>query len=285
MKDSRRDLDRIPKEKLTAYERWELPLLDAAGNEIAQAEERNVKPLTAADIEEIRRAAKEDGLEEGRKEGHDAGYQAGLEKGQQEGYAAGLEQGREVGEKQALEDTHKRVDEGLGRLDALLSELLVPIERHEDELETALVNLTTALSRAVLYRELSLDSSQISAVVKRALAALPSTTENVRLHIHPDDYQWVAEVAERYEAKASIVEDAAIMRGGCKAETRHSLVDFTIEKRFQKAVQDMLSQELDGDPASNSEELDTLMDDLTEFHRDVLDPDKPEGDPDDGKAG
>ena len=50
MKDPRRNLDRIPKENLTAYERWELPLLDARGNEVAQVEDREVKPLTAADI-------------------------------------------------------------------------------------------------------------------------------------------------------------------------------------------------------------------------------------------
>jgi len=81
MKDPRRNLDRIPKENLTAYERWELPLLDAGGNEVAREEERNVKPLTAADIAEIRQAAHADGLEEGRKEGFDAGHQEGLKTG------------------------------------------------------------------------------------------------------------------------------------------------------------------------------------------------------------
>jgi flagellar assembly protein FliH len=163
-----------------------------------------------------------------------------------------------------------------------MGELLVPIQRHEDEIETALVNLTTVLARAVLYRELSLDSSQISAVVKKALSSLPSTSENVRIHIHPDDYQFVDEVAERFEAKTSVVEDSAIMRGGCKLETRHSLVDFTIEKRFQKAVQDMLSQELDQDTPGDGEELGAMMDDLTDFRRDVLDPGEDE---DDGKSG
>ena len=43
MKDSARDLNRIPKEQLTAYERWELPLLDAGGNEVAREEESGTK--------------------------------------------------------------------------------------------------------------------------------------------------------------------------------------------------------------------------------------------------
>ena len=66
MKDSEKSLNRIPKEQLTAYERWELPLLDARGNEVPREEERDVKPLTAADLEDIRQAAREDGYAEGR---------------------------------------------------------------------------------------------------------------------------------------------------------------------------------------------------------------------------
>lgn len=293
MKDPRRNLDRIPKENLTAYERWELPLLDAKGNEVAREEEREVKPLTAADIDEIRQAAHDDGLEEGRKDGFEAGHKEGLKTGHDEGFASGEKEGREQGEENGLEQTRKDVDAKLGRLEELMGELLVPIQRHEDELETALVNLTTVLSRAVLYRELSLDSSQIAAVVKKAMASLPSTSENVRIHIHPDDYQFVGEVADRFEAKTSVVEDAAIMRGGCKLETRHSLVDYTIEKRFQKAVQDMLNEELDQESPADGEELGAIMDDLSDFRRDVLDTpdalDNPDAlnkeDDNDGKAG
>lgn len=129
------------------------------------------------------------------------------------------------------------------------------------------------------------------------MRSLPSTSENVRIHVHPDDYQFVGEVADRFEAKTSVVEDAAIMRGGCRLETRHSLVDFTIEKRFQKAVQDMLSEEVDQEsPPGDGEVMDAIMDDLTDFRRDVLNPQQdeaadPEGngspqeDDDDGKAG
>jgi flagellar assembly protein FliH len=287
MKDPRRNLDRIPKENLTAYERWELPLLDARGNEVAREEERDIKPLTAADIDEIRRVAHDDGLADGRKEGFEAGHKEGLKTGHDEGFAKGEKDGRAQGEEKGLEETRKDVEAKLERLEDLMGELLLPIQRHEDELETALVNLTTVLSRAVLYRELSLDSSQIAGVVKKAMASLPSTSENVRIHIHPDDYQFVGEVADRFEAKTSVVEDAAIMRGGCKLETRHSLVDYTIEKRFQKAVQDMLSEELNQDSPGDGEELGAIMDDLSDFRRDVLDtPDAPDKeDNDDGKAG
>ncbi|PXX91027.1 flagellar assembly protein FliH [Marinobacter vulgaris] len=291
MKDSRRNLDRIPKENLTAYERWELPLLDARGNEVVQEEEREVKPLTAADIDEIRQAAHEDGHAEGRDAGYQAGFNEGHEAGHQEGYKAGLEEGREQGTEQGLADTRKEVDAKLDRLEHLLGELLVPIQRHEDEVEIALVNLTTVLARAVVFRELSLDSSHIAEVVRRAMASLPSTTENVRIHIHPDDYQWVSEIAAKFEAATAIVEDASVLRGGCKLETRHSLVDFTVEKRFQKAVQGMLDKQLDTETVAEGEEMDAMMSDLTDFQHGVLDSDENrvkgerEGEDNDGASG
>lgn len=276
MKDSSKDLNRIPKEQLTAYERWELPLLDARGNEIAREEERDVKPLTAADLGEIRKAAREDGYNEGR----EAGYQAGLAEGKAEGHEQGLQtgvaEGREQGEKKGYEESRKEIDTKLDRLEHLMGELLLPIRRHEDEVESALVNLTTVLARAVVFRELSLDSSQIQSVVRKALAALPSTAENLRIHIHPDDETFVREVTARLDSSASIVADDTILPGGCTIQTRHSLVDFTVEKRFQRAVQSMLAQQTEDGETGDVEELDALMGDLTDFQRDVLSTPEPQ---------
>ncbi|MDX1801770.1 MAG: flagellar assembly protein FliH, partial [Marinobacter sp.] len=277
----RRHLDRIPSEELTAYERWELPLLDQQGNEVARVEERDVKPLTAADIEEIRQAAYEDG----RTAGHDDGYQDGLAKGREqghkEGYETGHAEGTAAGRETSLENARQEIDAGLERLEAVMGELLDPIRRHEDELETALLNLTTVLARAVVFRELATDSSHIQAVVREAVASLPSTRENVTIRVNPVDADWVREVAGRFESETGVVEDETILPGGCKVETRHSLVDFTAEKRFQKAVQSMLDRQLSSDEPGDSVELDARMGELTDFHRDVLSTDSDEEQADD----
>ena len=265
MKD-RSHLDRIPKEELTAYEKWELPLLDQQGNEVAREEERDVKPLTAGDIEAIRQAGWEDGHADGRAQGIKEGHAEGLVLGKEEG----LELGKTEGHEKALETSRTEVNAKLARLESVMAELLDPIQRHEDELETALVNLTTVLARAVVFRELSLDSSHIEKVVRQAIASLPSTRENVKVRVSPKDSEWVREVAGRFEAETSVIEDDSILPGGCKVETRHSLVDFTVEKRFQKAVQGMLDQQLSSDQPGDSVELDAMMGDLTDFHRDVL---------------
>ena len=116
MKDPRRNLNRIPKENLTAYERWELPLLDAKGNEVAREEELNVKPLTAANIEEIRQAAYADGLEEGRKEGFEAGHEEGLKTGHDEGFASGEQRGGNRAQKRASKKPAKTLKPSLSAL-------------------------------------------------------------------------------------------------------------------------------------------------------------------------
>lgn len=284
MKKTSKDLNRIPKEELTAYERWELPLLDARGNEVVLEEEREVKPLTAADIDEIHQAAREDGFNEGKEQGIKEGHTEGYEQGHKEGLEAGYAEGKESGHSEGYEETRSEVNTSLERLEQLLGELLVPIARHQDELETSLVNLTMALARAVVYRELTIDSSQIRQVVRKALESLPSTAENTRIYVHPDDSSSVSEVAERFEAAASVVEDDRLLPGGCRVETRNSLVDFTVEKRFQRAVQSMLEQQTDDSESSEPEELGALMDDLTDFQRDVLsspEPSAPEDSVDD----
>ncbi|HDZ39149.1 MAG TPA: flagellar assembly protein FliH [Marinobacter sp.] len=270
MKDSSRNPNLIPKEQLTAYERWELPLLDASGNEVAREEERDVKPLTASDLAEIRQAAREDGVNEGREKGLREGRAEGYEQGHKEGFETGHAEGKALGQSAGYDETRAEVTASLDRLEPLLGELLLPIRQHQDELETSLLNLTTVLARAVVYRELTLDSSHIRQVVRRAVEALPSTADNVRIHVHPDDYSAVREVAERFEAAASVVEDDSMLPGGCKVETRNSLVDFTVEKRFQRAVQSMLEQQTDDAGNGESEELGAVMDDLTDFQRDVL---------------
>lgn len=267
---NRRNLDRIPSEELTAYERWELPLLDQEGNEVAREEEREVKPLTAADIEEIRQAAWDDGHAEGREAGYQAGLEAGREQGHREGFESGQQEGRASGRNDALETTRTEVEAAIGRLESVLAELLDPIQKHQEETEAALVNLTTVLARAVIFRELSMDSSHIQVIVRQAIASLPSTRENVRIRVNPEDADYVRQAAGRFEVEAAVAEDDAILKGGCKVETRHSLVDFTVEKRFQKAIQGMLDRQLASNDAGENGELDAIMGDLSDFHGDLL---------------
>ncbi len=269
---NRSSRDRIPSGDLTAYERWELPLLDEEGGRkpsVTQGEEE-VKPLTAEDLEAIHNEAYQDGYSEGfelgKKEGMDQGAREGYRLGEEEGQAAG----RETGHQQALDETRQAMEEKQAQLDQLMESLVKPIDQQRDSVEAATLNLVMALSRAVIQRELSIDSSQITNLVRDALDTLPGADEQVRISVNPDDAEAVRQAVIHHEASTRVIENERIHPGGCKVENSQSLVDFSVEKRFQKVVQSMLDQQLSDDDTGEHSELDAMMGELSDYHRDVL---------------
>ncbi|PIE42948.1 MAG: flagellar assembly protein FliH [Gammaproteobacteria bacterium] len=262
--------DTIKASDLTAYERWELPLIDESGREVVEDRQPEVKPLTLEDLEQIRLEAHNAGLEEGFEEGREKGYRTGYEQGLQEGNAVGLNQGLEQGKAQAYETTEREVKESLARLENLMAALLEPITRQADELEQALLNLVLAISRAVVLRELQMDSAQISRIVKEAIDLLPAARQCLQLYINQADYQAVLETVKSMDAEAALVLSEEVLPGGCRVETSHSIVDYTVDKRFQKTVQAMLEN-------ANRKPIDTdtpdsvdSMGDISDFHRELL---------------
>src|SRR5690606_26319887 len=271
-------LDRIPAEQLTAYERWELPVMDMAGNEPAAVteevveEEIEIKPLTAEELEEIRQAA----FLEGQQEGFQLGREEGFREGREAGYAEGLVEGRAAGEQQGADSKRAEIDTALKRLEGVTTELMEPIRRQQDEVEQALLNLVLAVSRSVIRREVSLGSQQIRQVVQEALEALPRGSDQIRLRVNPQDAPLVREMASQQQEPWVIQESAEVLPGGCKVESRYSLIDYTIEKLFLLAVRQMLESQLEGQPSPDSAEPGEIMEDLTSFQRELLDAPLPE---------
>jgi flagellar assembly protein FliH len=242
MADSHNDRSRIPKEQLTAYERWELPLLDAYGNEVPREEERDIKPLTAAELQDIHQQAQVEGHGAGLEKGHQEGFAKGREEGFAQGVKAGTVDGHKQGERAGREHSKQQMQALEKRLDSVMESLVFPIRQQQNDLEEALVQLATAVAKAVVQRELFQDSSHILQVVRRAMAALPATTETVRISANPQDIEALQASLARLDAPTKLVEDATVSPGGCRVETRYSLVDFTVEKRFQQVVHALVNE-------------------------------------------
>jgi len=270
-------LDRIPAEQLTAYERWELPVMDMAGNEPAEIteevveEEIEIKPLTAEELEEIRQAAFIEGQQEGFQLGREEGFREGREAGYAEGRETGYAEGRATGEEQGATSKRAEIDAALKRLEGVTAELMEPIRRQQDEAEQALLNLVLAVSRSVIRREVSLDSQQIRQVVREALEALPRGSDQIKLWVNPQDAPLVREMASQQQEPWVIQEAPEVLPGGCKVESRYSLIDYTIEKRFQLAVRQMLERHTAVQPVPETANAGDVMKDLTSFQRDLMD--------------
>ena len=224
-----------PTSEMTAYERWELPSL-SAGAEPKGGTPRpeTVKPLTAKDLEQIRQEAYQDGfkqgLNDGQKQGIDEGRKLGLEKGKEEGLRVGHEQAQLMlqADKKALEQ--------------LCSSLLKPIEEQREEVEQVLLNTTLALVRSVIHTEIGSNAEVIKQALTRSIDSLPKHAEDVSIRLNPQDLQLVTDLIHALSPQADVRSNAAITRGGCVIETSDQVLDYTVEKRYQLAVQAMLME-------------------------------------------
>ena len=84
-----------------------------------------------------------------------------------------------------------------------------------------------------------------------AMAALPLTARNVRLHLHPEDATLVRETLSVSDNERSwkIVDDPVLTRGGCKVSSDTSQIDASVERRLHNVIANVLGgqRETDGE--------------------------------------
>ncbi len=194
----------IPKEKLTAYQRWELHSFDQpAGQQPARATPEN--PARAADDE----AAKIRNV-------HQLAYEAGR--------ADGL---REAAAKTSVEAQQFAVMiEGVRRHSLDSNHLLA------DEL----LGVALAIARQMVRQSLEQNPAGVAAVVQEALARVLQPAAQATVRLNPADAALVqAQLGETLAAgNWRVIEDPAITRGGCMLLTLASELDATVETRWQR---------------------------------------------------
>ncbi len=169
--------------------------------------------LTAKQLEAIQKQAYEEGFAQGHKDGVDAG--------------------------QTQMQAHAR------RLDQLMTTLATPFAELDQRVEQELVALAMAVARQLVRREIKIDPGQIVAVVREALGALPIATQNVRLHLHPEDAVLVRAALSLTEGEHAwrIIEDGLQNRGGCQLVTDTSRIDAGVETRLAAIIATVLGGE------------------------------------------
>lgn len=193
--------------------------LDNRRQEADDEGEPAVPPPTAEDLEALRQAAYEEGLQAGREEG--------LQRGADEAQA--------------------RVQQ----LVSLIDSLARPLELMDARVEEELVALVIAIVRQLVRREIKTDPGVIVAAIQEALGVLPLTSREVAVKVHPEDAALLREVYPPAEAEAGpgwrIVETPAVSRGGCVVVTSTSEVDATVERRLASAIRHVFGGERTAD--------------------------------------
>jgi flagellar assembly protein FliH len=190
----------IPKEQLSAYQRWELSSLDEKPREQPQASD--IRLPTAEEIERI----------------HQQAYQ--------EGFAAGMRDGRAQG------------DMASQQMKDLLTELNQAMQRFESVMADQILALALDIARQLVRRSLQVEPDIVLNVVREAIESLPQVSQQLVLVLHPEDANIVRQMLayEYQESLWRVVDDPGMARGGCRIEAAESEIDATIESRWKRIV-------------------------------------------------
>jgi len=203
-----------PAEEKDEISAWSFPPL--GGATAVDIEVSRVKAPTASDLEDIQQQA----IEEGAKQGYEEGFAKGLKEGE------------------------LKIAERVKSLESIMQALVSPFDEFDERVENEIASLAIQISKQLIRRELKVDSGQVVGVVKEAIAALPSSTQHVRLFLHPEDVELVkSALALDDNARWELLEDPVITRGGCRVATDVSTIDATIENRLLAIIAQALGDE------------------------------------------
>ena len=231
----------IPREKLTAYQRWELAAFDEEDPAEEAPEKAEAPPVetppqetqdeveasppvqqlvlpTAADIERMH--------DEARAQGYSEGYTEGQSAGRADGYAAGRAEGFDE-----AQGVTARIAEILGSLEQAVGGV-------EQQIADELLNTAVEIAGRVLCQSLKVKPELLLPVVREAVDALPLGSGHPMLLAHPDDAALIrARMGDQLSHNGwQIVDDPSLTRGGCRVELGASEVDATLETRWKRVL-------------------------------------------------
>ncbi|MBL8397769.1 MAG: flagellar assembly protein FliH [Candidatus Accumulibacter sp.] len=226
----------IPKEKLTAYQRWEIAAFDEqqrAESEIedepilgepakeAEVEPRVVEPITAQEVpsEPVIALPTAEEIDQIHREAHATGYTAG--------YAAGFQEGIVVAQETAKQ---------MARLMDGLQQALTGVDQ---AVADQLLALAIDIARQVLRQSLRVRPELLLPVVREAVSALHGHGGQALLFVNPADGELVREHLGEQLAHRNwrILDDPTLTAGGCRVEVAASEVDATLETRWRRVIE------------------------------------------------
>lgn len=216
-----------------AFSRWSLPSFDEEPHQVPLEELEPEPPepieLSEEEVEEVEapRPFTVDELEQIRAEAYN------------EGFSTGEKDGFHAGQIKGMQEARAQAEARIAQLEGLLAQMMQPLRDQDEQIEDMLLKLVETMVRQVIQRELQSDSSQIVQVLRGALKALPMGAGNIRIYLNPADFEAVKALRERHEESWRLLEDDALMPGGCRVETEHSQVDATLETRLAQVVEQL----------------------------------------------
>lgn len=219
----------IPKEHLSAYQRWEMTSFGDQRPSVARSSEALEAAARKAAEETARAAAEAAAI--AREEARREGYAQGQAEGHAEGHAAGMQAGLTEGRAAAAQEV-----EQLQRVAAAFTD---EAARAGEAVAQDMLTLALDIAKAMLKTALDVRPELVLPVVADAIRYLPTVQLPAQLVLHPLDSAIVRENMEGELAASGwrIVEDAQMIRGGCRVETASNQIDATTPVRWQRIAE------------------------------------------------
>jgi flagellar assembly protein FliH len=216
------DQNSSAKESLSAYQRWEMASFDPAPPPPPPPEPEVDEGAFEAELERLRDAAHAQGIASGHVAGQALGYQAGYE----QGHAQGFEQGQSEAREEAA------------RLAALAETFKKALDGAQGAISETLVALALDIAQQVVRQHVQHDPTALIAAAREVLASEPALLGAPALIVSPADLPVVeAYLMEELQTRGWTVRtDAAVERGGCRAQAATGEVDAGIDTRWERVA-------------------------------------------------
>lgn len=205
--------------------------------------EEEPKPMTMAQLEEMRAVAEKDGFDQGKEEG----YQTGLEQGRLEGLEQGHKEGLEQGEQQGFEAGKAEADALVMRFSSIVEQFEKPLTVLDQEIELELLNLILALSKAVIINEVKTHPEHILAVLRQGINALPIKEQQIKIRVNQEDADLISQFYSQEQLDKNrwqLDVDPVLSTGDCIIDSVRSSVDLSVEERMSQILEDLKQKSL-----------------------------------------
>ena len=200
----------------------------------------------AVDQASIRFAAKLKAQAEAEQKDRDDGERAKVDAIKQSGYTKGYEDGFAQGHAQATLDGQRQIAsyiENEGKQAAanfakLFESAETRIAEAEQAIAKGVLELACEIARQVIRRDLTVNPNAVLPVIRESLTLLLTDGKAAVIRMNPVDAEMLADDLQSEFATLSLtlVPDGHVERGGCLAEANGTVIDGTVQRRWQRTV-------------------------------------------------
>ncbi|SFG57261.1 flagellar assembly protein FliH [Duganella sp. CF458] len=237
-------MSNIPKEKQTAYQRWELQSFgDSRPSMVAQREREEAEVRAAlaaeaaaqAEVEQAEYAA-EQAPAPAPDYPSDEELAAIREEARQQGYDAGFKTGHDDGAAQALDEARAATAQALAPVREIADNFSAALREADQAISNEVLELALHLAKGMIKTALRVKPELILPIVREAIEYLPVLQQPALLILNPDDAAVVRDgIAEELDKGGwRVIDDPTVERGGCKVDTASNQIDATVASRWQR---------------------------------------------------